>query len=175
MKMQDICLLKHLKVDPVIVFEYTSMLNSEKEIPANITQVDISKTKVRRVGKDISLITYGTGVYKCMDAANELAAMGIDVEVVDLRVLRPLDEETILASVSKTHRALIVEDAWKSVSISSEISARIMEKIFYDLDAPVLRLSGVEVPIPYPVHLEEASVPQKNDIINAVKKILNHD
>ncbi|MBK9636797.1 MAG: alpha-ketoacid dehydrogenase subunit beta [Bacteroidetes bacterium] len=161
--------------DPVIVFEYTSMLNSEKEIPANITQVDISKTKVRRVGKDISLITYGTGVYKCMDAANELAAMGIDVEVVDLRVLRPLDEETILASVSKTHRALIVEDAWKSVSISSEISARIMEKIFYDLDAPVLRLSGVEVPIPYPVHLEEASVPQKNDIINAVKKILNHD
>lgn len=161
--------------DPVIVFEYTSMLNTEKEIPADITHVDISQAKVRRVGKDISLITYGTGVYKCVDAANELAAIGIDTEVVDLRVLRPLDEETILASVSKTHRALIVEDAWKSVSISSEISARIMEKIFYELDAPVARLCGVEAPIPYPVHLEDASVPQKNDIINAVKKILNHD
>lgn len=161
--------------DPVIVFEYTSLLNTEKEIAANITDVDINKTKVRRVGKDISIITYGTGVYKCMDAANELAAIGIDTEVVDLRVLRPLDEETILASVSKTHRALIVEDAWKSVSISSEISARIMEKIFYELDAPVARLCGVEAPIPYPVHLEDASVPQKNDIINAVKKILNHD
>lgn len=161
--------------DPVIVFEYTSMLNIEKEIPVNITRVDISKAKVRKVGKDISIITYGIGVYKCMDAANELASIGIDTEVVDLRILRPLDEETILASVSKTHRALIVEDAWKSVSISSEISARIMEKIFYELDAPVLRLAGVEVPIPYPLHLEDASVPQKNDIINAVKKMLNHD
>ena len=161
--------------NPVIIFEYTSMLNIEKEIPANITHVDISKAKVRKVGKDISIITYGTGVYKCMDAANELASLGIDTEVVDLRILRPLDEETIFASVSKTHRVLIVEDAWKSVSISSEISARIMEKKFYELDAPVLRLSGVEVPIPYPLHLEDASVPQKNDIINAVKKMLNHD
>lgn len=161
--------------DPVIIFEYTSMLNMEKEIPANITLVDIRKTKVRRAGKDISIITYGTGVYKCIDAANELAAIGIDAEIVDLRVLRPLDKETILASVSKTHRALLVEDAWKSVSISSEISAHIMEKIFYELDAPVLRLSGVEAPIPYPIHLEEASIPQKNDIINAVKKIMNHD
>jgi pyruvate dehydrogenase E1 component beta subunit len=161
--------------DPVILFEYTSMLNTEKEIQTNLSQVDICKAKVRKEGKDISLITYGTGVYKCLEAANELTAIGIDAEVVDLRVLRPLDEDTLLASVSKTHRALLVEDAWKSVSISSEISARIMEKVFYELDAPVVRLCGVEVPIPYPMHLEEASVPQKNDIINAVKKILNHD
>jgi pyruvate dehydrogenase E1 component beta subunit len=159
--------------DPVIVFEYTSMLNTEMEIPANITHVDISKAKVRRVGKDISIITYGTGVHKCMDAANELATIGIDSEVVDLRVLRPLDEETILASVSKTHRALIVEDAWKSVNISSEISARIMEKIFYELDAPVARLCGAEVPIPYAAHLEDASVPQVTEIIHTVKKIMN--
>ena len=158
--------------DPVIVFEYTSMLNTEMEIPANITHVDISKAKVRRVGKDISIITYGTGVYKCMDAANELATIGIDTEVVDLRVLRPLDEETILASVSKTHRALIVEDAWKSVSISSEISAHIMEKLFYELDTPVARLCGVEVPIPYSAHLEDASIPQVVDIVNTVKKIV---
>lgn len=161
--------------DPVIIFEYTSMLNLEKEIPDVRTSVDITKAKVRKEGKDISIITYGTGVYKSLEAAEELAALGINAEVVDLRVLRPLDEETFLSSVSKTHRALVVEDAWQSISVSSEISARIMEKIFYDLDAPVKRLCGVEVPIPYPAHLEDASVPQKKDIINAVKKILKHD
>ena len=95
--------------------------------------------------------------------------------MIDLRVLRPLDDLTYLASVTKTHRVLIVEDAWRSVSISSEVSARIMEKIFYDLDAPVQRLCGVEVPIPYPAHLEQGAIPQKNDIVNAVKKMIHHD
>jgi pyruvate dehydrogenase E1 component beta subunit len=108
-----------------------------------------------------------------MEAAKELASKGIDAEVVDLRVLRPIDEVTIMASVTKTHRALIVEDAWRSVSISSEISARISEKIFYELDAPIQRLCGLEVPIPYPAHLEDCSVPQKKDIVNEVQKILN--
>lgn len=161
--------------DPVILFEYTSLLNVEKEMPENPNRVDISKAKVRRNGRDISLLTYGTGVYKCLDAAEELAGMGIEAEVLDLRVLRPLDNETLCSSVSKTHRALIVEDAWRSVSISSEISARIMEQVFYELDAPVARLGGAEVPIPYPAHLEEASVPQKDDIVKAVKRILNHE
>jgi pyruvate dehydrogenase E1 component beta subunit len=161
--------------DPVIIFEYTSMLNLEKEIPNDAGAVDISKAKILREGKVISIITYGTGVYKSLEAAVELATIGIDAEVVDLRVLRPLDEETFLASVTKTHRALIVEDAWRSVSISSEISSRIMEKIFYELDAPVQRLCGVEVPIPYPLHLEDAAIPQKNDIVNAVKKMMSHD
>ncbi|MFD0778651.1 alpha-ketoacid dehydrogenase subunit beta [Flavobacterium myungsuense] len=147
--------------DPVIIFEYTSMLNMEKEVLERPNTVDITKAKILKEGKDITIITYGTGVYKSLEAASELASMGIDAEVIDLRVLRPLDEITFLKSVSKTHRAIIVEDAWKSVSLSSEISARIMEKIFYDLDAPVQRLCGVEVPIPYPAHLEEASVPQK--------------
>ena len=161
--------------DPVVIFEYTSMLNLEKEIPENSVAVNITEAKVLRTGKDLSIITYGTGVYKCLEAAAELAAVGIDAEVIDLRVLRPLDEKTFLASVAKTHRVLVVEDAWRSISISSEISARIMEKAFYDLDAPAQRLCGVEVPIPYPLHLEEASVPQKNDIINAVKKMIHHD
>ena len=159
--------------DPVIIFEYTSMLNMENEIQENPARFDISKAKIRRDGKDISIITYGTGVYKSLEAAEELASIGIDAEVVDLRVLRPLDEATFLASVSKTHRALIVEDAWRSVSISSEISARISEKAFYELDAPIKRLCGLEVPIPYPAHLEDASVPQKKDIVNEVQKILN--
>lgn len=161
--------------DPVILFEYTSMLNMEKEIATDAGAVDITKAKVLKEGKDISIITYGTGVYKSLEAANELATVGIDAEVIDLRVLRPLDEKTFLASVAKTHRAMIVEDAWRSVSVSSEISARIMEKAFYELDAPVQRLCGVEVPIPYPSHLEDAAVPQKNDIVNAVKKMIRHD
>ncbi len=161
--------------DPVIIFEYTSMLNLEREIAADAGAVDISKAKILKEGKDISIITYGAGVYKCLEAAVELATIGIDAEVLDLRVLRPLDEETFLASVAKTHRVLIVEDAWRSVSISSEISSRIMEKAFYELDAPVQRLCGVEVPIPYPLHLEDASIPQKNDIVNEVKKMMSHD
>ncbi len=158
--------------DPVVIFEYTFMLNMEAEIPANAGAVDITKAKVRREGKDISIITYGAGVYKTLEAAAELATHGIDVEVVDLRVLRPLDEATFLASVTKTHRALIVEEAWRSVSISAEISSRIMEKAFYELDAPVQRLCGIEVPIPYPKHLEDASIPQKEDIVAAVKKMI---
>ena len=161
--------------DPVLLFEYTLMLNLEKEIAADLGFIDITKAKVLREGSAISIITYGTGVYKSLEAAAELALVGIEAEVIDLRVLRPLDERTFLESVAKTHRVLIVEDAWRSVSISSEISARIMEKAFYDLDAPVQRLCGVEVPIPYPAHLEEASIPQKNDIVNAVKKMIRHD
>jgi pyruvate dehydrogenase E1 component beta subunit len=161
--------------DPVLLFEYTVMLNLEKELPTDLGTLDINKAKVLREGSAISIITYGTGVYKSLDAAAELALVGIDAEVIDLRVLRPLDESTFLASVAKTHRVLLVEDAWRSVSISSEISARIMEKAFYDLDAPVQRLCGVEVPIPYPAHLEEAAIPQKIDIVNAVKKMLRHD
>lgn len=161
--------------DPVIIFEYTSMLNLEKEIPNDAGAVDITKAKVLKEGAAISIITYGAGVYKSLEAAAELATNGIDAEVVNLRVLRPLDEATFLASVAKTHRALIVEDAWRSVSISSEISSRIMEKAFYELDAPVQRLCGVEAPIPYPLHLENASVPQKDDIVNTVKKMMSHD
>lgn len=161
--------------NPVILFEYTIMLNLEKEIDLPPKEVDISNAKVLKTGNDLSIITYGTGVYKSLEAAIELAAIGIDVEVIDLRVLRPLDETTFLTSVAKTHRVLIVEDAWRSVSISSEISARIMEKAFYELDAPVERLCGVEVPIPYPAHLEEAAIPQKQDIVKAVKKMIAHD
>jgi len=158
--------------DPVLLFEYTSMLNLEKEIHEDSGIVDISKGKVRREGKDISLITYGACVYKCLEAAESLEKDGIDVEVVDLRVLRPLDETVFLDSVAKTHRALLVEDAWKSVSISSEVITRIMEKAFFDLDAPAQRLCGVEVPIPYPKHLEDASIPQVGDIIDKVKNMI---
>lgn len=158
--------------DPVVIFEYTFMLNMEAEIASDAGAVDITKAKIRREGKDISIITYGAGVYKALEAATELSAMGIDAEVVDLRVLRPLDEAAVIASVAKTHRALVVEEAWRSVGIAAEISARITENAFYELDAPVQRLCGVEVPIPYPKHLEDASIPQKDDIVLAVKRMV---
>ena len=160
--------------DPVVIMEYTGLLNTEGEVPATPPEGGLQKAKVRKEGSDISVITYGSGVPKTMEAASELAAEeGIQAEVLDLRCLRPLDEASVLASVRKTHRALIVEDAWRSVSISSEISARIMENAFYDLDAPVERLCGLEVPIPYPKHLEEASVPQKDEIKARIKKMLS--
>ncbi len=161
--------------DPVILFEYTAMLNLEGEISTDAQPVNITHAKIRRVGKDVSIITYGAGVYKSLQAADVLSRAGIDAEVVDLRVLRPLDDKTVMASVSKTHRALIVEEAWQSVSISSEVSARITEQCFYALDAPVLRLGGVEVPIPYPKHLEDAAIPQPDQIVSATKKLLQHD
>lgn len=160
--------------DPVILFEYTSMLNLEGQIPSPVVAADITQARLRRTGNDISIITYGPGVYKALEAASELAEAGIDTEVIDLRVLRPLDEKTIIASVSKTHRALIVEEAWRSVSISAEVSARITEQCFYELDAPVQRLCGIEVPMPYSKHMEDASLPQKDQIIATIKNILQH-
>lgn len=158
--------------DPVILFEYTSLLNTEYSIPDDPPEVDLSSAKVRKTGKDISIITYGTGVYKCLEAAEDLCAEGIDAEVIDLRVLRPIDDRVVFESVTKTHRALLVEDAWRSLGVSAEISARITENIFFELDGPVSRLGGAEVPIPYPLHLENAAVPQKEDIVEAVKKIV---
>ena len=161
--------------DPVVIFESNSMLNLEAEIPANSGMVDITTAHVKRVGKDISIITYGAGVNKALDAARILADAGMDPEVIDLRVLRPLDENTVMTSVRKTHRVFLVEEAWGSGNISAEISARIMEQAFYELDAPVQRLGGMEVPMPYPKHLEDACVPQTTDIVIRIKKMLQHD
>lgn len=161
--------------NPVIIFEYTYLLNKENEIDSAAGAVDISKAKVLRQGNDLTIITYGGAVSKVLEAANELAKIGIETEVIDIRVLRPLDNETFFESVKKTHRVLLVEEAWGAINISSEISARIMENVFYELDAPVQRLGGVEVPIPYPKHLEDASLPQVSEIINKVKQMTGHD
>lgn len=156
---------------PVVIFEYTSLLNTLGDEGLDTFDARIEKAKIRRAGRDVSLITYGNGVSKALEAAAELALSGIETEVLDLRSLRPIDEEAVLASVRKTHRAFLVEDAWRSLSLSAEISARIMENAFYDLDAPVRRLCGREVPIPYPRHLEEASVPQKDQIVAGIKTL----
>lgn len=161
--------------DPVILFEYASQMNLEGEIPEDAGAVDLKHAKVMKEGSDLSIVTYGTGVYRCLEAAKLLEAEGISAEVIDLRILRPLDNETIMRSVAKTHKVLVVEDAWKTLSMSSEIAARIMEQAFYELDAPVARLCGLEVPIPYPRHLEEVCIPRVEDIIQEAKKILRHD
>jgi pyruvate/2-oxoglutarate/acetoin dehydrogenase E1 component len=134
--------------------------------------VDIDHASIRKPGKDLTIITYGSCLPKSMKAADMLTAEGIDAEVIDLRTLRPLDNETIFDSVTRTHRALIVEEGWRSGSLSAEISARIMENIFYDLDLPVDRLCSAEVPMPYSHHMEEAALPQPETIVSAVKRMV---
>jgi pyruvate dehydrogenase E1 component beta subunit len=149
-----------LDPDPVLIFEHAGLYNLEGEMAPQAGAVDIEHAVVRRPGGAVSLITYGGMLPRTLEAAEELAKSGVSAEVLDLRVLRPLDTETLLASVRKTHRALIVDEAWRSGGISAEISARIMEGAFFDLDAPVGRVCGAEVPMPYPRHLEEAALPQ---------------
>ncbi len=151
--------------DPVLIFEHGGLYNMEGELPGEPSEVDIVHAAVRKEGTAVSLITYGGTLFKTLQAADELAKAGISAEVVDLRVLRPLETETLLASVRKTHRALIVDEAWRSGGISAEISARIMEGAFFELDAPVGRVCGAEVPMPYPRHLEEAALPQVASIV----------
>jgi pyruvate dehydrogenase E1 component beta subunit len=158
--------------DPVVIFEHALLYNLEEDLPDD-WQCDISHAVVRRAGTQLSLITYGGSLPKTMQAAETLASEGIDVEVIDLRVLRPLDTATLAASLRKTHRAVIVDEGWTSGSLAAEVMARLMEHCFYDLDAPVARVCSEEVPIPYARHMEEAALPQVPKIVAAVKAVLN--
>src|SRR5512144_2044751 len=159
-----------LDPDPVVIFEHGSLYNVEGELLADPPEVDIAHAAVRRPGSDVSLFAYGGCLPKALAAAGELAAAGLDAEVVDLRVLRPLDEAAILASVARTHRAVIVDEGWRSGSLAGEISARIMEGAFYELDAPVERVCSREVPMPYAHHLEQAALPQVEGIVAAARR-----
>jgi pyruvate/2-oxoglutarate/acetoin dehydrogenase E1 component len=158
--------------DPVLVFENGSLYNREDEMPAGVESVDICSAAIRRAGTDLTLITYGGSLFKTLEAAEQLEAEGISAEVVDLRVLRPLDDATIVGSVVKTHRAVVVDEGWRSGSLSAEVSARLMEQAFWDLDAPVGRVCGVEVPTPYAKHLEEAAIPQVPGIVAAAREVV---
>lgn len=160
--------------DPVIIFEHALLYNLEGELAPDAGAVDIDRAVVRRAGNDVSLITYGGSLWKTLQAAEELAEGGISAEVVDLRTLRPLDDATILGSVAKTRRALVVDEGWKSMGISAEIIARIVEGAFYELDAPPGRVCSREVPIPYAKHMEEAALPQVPRIVRAVRSLLGH-
>ncbi|HUB55596.1 MAG TPA: alpha-ketoacid dehydrogenase subunit beta [Mycobacterium sp.] len=156
--------------DPVVIFEHVQLYNTASDVD-ELTATDISRAAVRRSGSDATVITYGGSLPKALDAANELSLHGIDCEVIDLRVLRPLDMETVLESVRKTHRAVVVDEAWRTGSLAAEVSARIVEGAFFDLDAPTARVCSAEVPMPYAKHLEQAALPQSDKIVAAVNSL----
>jgi pyruvate/2-oxoglutarate/acetoin dehydrogenase E1 component len=158
--------------DPVLMFEHQTLYNAEGSLADDAGPVDIDRAAVRREGRDVSLITYGGTLGRTLEAAETLRHDGVDAEVVDLRSLRPLDMPAILDSVRKTHRAVVVDEGWKSGSLSAEIVARLVEEAFYDLDAPIARVCSAEVPIPYPKHLEDAAVPQPPAIAAAALAVM---
>jgi pyruvate dehydrogenase E1 component beta subunit len=164
-----------LDPNPVVIFEHGSLYNLEGELPADPADVDIEHAATRRSGADVSVITYGGSLPKAIAAAEQLAEAGIAAEVVDLRVLRPLDADAVLASTARTHRAVIVDEGWRSGSLSAEVSARIMEGAFFELDAPVERVCSREVPVPYANHLEEAALPQVEGIVAAARRAVGAD
>ena len=154
--------------DPVVIFEHAELYNMQGELPEPWS-ADIKSAMVRKPGSAVSLITYGGSLPKTLQAADMLAKEGIDAEVVDLRVLRPLDDATIMASVAKCRRAVIVDEGWKTGSLAGELMARIVEQAFYELDAPLARVCSEEVPMPYARHMEQAALPQPEKIVAAAK------
>ncbi len=161
--------------DPVLIFEHIGLLNMEGELTEAARSVDIDQAAIRRPGRDVTVLTYGGSLFKCLGAAQELAKEGVELEVVDLRTLRPLDDALILDSVRRTHRVLIVDEGWRSGGISAEIGLRVVEQGFFDLDAPIARVCTVEVPIPYPKHLEDAALPSIAAIVAAAKGLMAHE
>ncbi len=157
--------------DPVVIFEHVQLYNTSSDVEKLVPK-DISRAAIRRSGSDVTLVTYGGCLPKVLDAADQLALGGIDCEVIDLRSLRPLDTDTFVESVCRTHRAVVIDEAWRTGSLAAEISAQITENAFFDLDAPVARVCSAEVPIPYAKHLEEAALPQPDTIVTAVKNLV---
>jgi pyruvate dehydrogenase E1 component beta subunit len=158
--------------DPVIIFEHASLYNLEGDLADDAGPVELERAAVRCAGKDLTVIAYGGSVGKALEAAAELARAGVAAEVLDLRILRPLDRRTIVESVRRTRRAVVVDEAWRTGSLAAEISALLMEEAFYDLDAPVARVCTAEVPIPYAKHLEDAALPQVATIVAAARALV---
>jgi len=160
--------------DPVIMFENALLYNLEGPLAQDAGPVDIDRAVVRRAGDQLTMVTYGGSLHKTLEAAERLGQEGASAEVIDLRTLRPLDMKTVLGSLAKTHRMVIVDEGWKTGSLAGEIMARVMEDAFYDLDAPIARVCSAEVPIPYPKHLEDAAIPQVATIADAARRTLGH-
>jgi len=161
--------------DPVFVFEHATLYPMEGEVDEEAGPAEIGRAVVRRPGDAVSLITYGGSLGKALQAADELAVDDIEAEVIDLRSLRPLDVDAVLTSVAKTHRAVIVDEGWRMGSFAAEVSAQIMEGGFYNLDGPVARVCGAEVPTPYARHMEEAALPQAATVVRAVREMFARD
>ena len=157
--------------DPVFIFEHALLYPMEGELNEAAGPADITKAVIRRTGDNVTLITFGGSLFKTLDAATQLASEGIEAEVIDLRSLRPLDTETILASVTKTHRAVIIDEAWRTGSFAAEVSTQIMEGAFDELDCPVVRVCSAEVPMPYAKHMEDAALPQVGTIVETVREM----
>ncbi|HSB53502.1 MAG TPA: transketolase C-terminal domain-containing protein, partial [Gemmatimonadales bacterium] len=158
--------------DPVFIFEHAMLYPEEGEVGEAPGPLSLFQAAIRRPGRDVTLIAHGGSVGKALAAAEQLATEGIEAEVIDLRSLRPLDDATILASVRRCHRVVVIDEGWRSGSLAAEIGSRIAEAAFFDLDAPVARVCSAEVPIPYPKHLEDAALPQVDRICAAVRATL---
>ncbi|MGE5105183.1 MAG: alpha-ketoacid dehydrogenase subunit beta [Betaproteobacteria bacterium] len=158
--------------DPVVIFEHALLYNMEGELTDAWRTCDLRSARRMREGGDVTIVAWGGTLAKALAAAATLAAEGIECEVIDLRVLRPLDDATLMASIRRTHRVVIVDESWRTGSLAGEIMARIMEQALFDLDAPVARVCTEEVPIPYAKHLEEAALPQPAKIEAAVRLML---
>jgi 2-oxoisovalerate dehydrogenase E1 component beta subunit len=163
--------------DPVLYFEHKKLYRLPRlreELPADDYVVEIGKARVVRQGRDLSIITFGAMVLTALDAAEELEKEGLDVEIIDLRTLAPLDKETILASVKKTSRALVLHEASRTGGIGGEIAAMLAEEAFEWLDAPVIRLASIDTPVPYSPPLEDYYLPQTRDVVSAARKLAGY-
>jgi pyruvate dehydrogenase E1 component beta subunit len=159
--------------DPVLFLEQATLYQMRGEVPDGDYVIPIGKSKIQRPGKDVTIVTYSKGLEISMKAADELAKEGVELEIVDLRSLRPLDMDPVLESFKKTNRAVVVEEGWKSFGVGAEISSRIYEQAFDYVDAPVRRVAQKEVPLPYNRTLELSALPQVPDVVAAVKEVLN--
>ena len=160
--------------DPVFLFEHATLYPMEGDLDET-APLDIAHAAVRREGGDVTLVTYGGSLANALAAAEQLAADRVAAEVIDLRVLRPLDMATVLASVSKTHRVVVIDEAWRTGSLAAEVSAQIVEGAFYELDRPVARVCSAEVPMPYAKHLEDAALPRVDAIVSTARALLERD
>ncbi|MDG3004138.1 pyruvate dehydrogenase complex E1 component subunit beta [Paludisphaera mucosa] len=158
--------------DPVIFIEHEVLYHEKGDIPDGDHTVPFGKAEVRRPGKDVSLITYSRSLKPTLAAAEELAAQGVDAEVIDLRSIRPLDLDTLIQSVVKTHRAVIVEEDWPYCGLGAGISDRITREVFDELDAPILRVASADAPIPYNKQLEASMLPSVPRILAAVNDVV---
>ncbi len=158
--------------NPVIFIEHTALYTQKGEVPEEPYRIPFGEAEIYRAGTDVTLIAYSGSVRQAWRAADQLATEGISCEVINLRTLRPLDVDTILGSVKKTNRVIVIEDDWEFGGFGGEIAAIIQERAFDDLDSPVLRCSGADVPMPYAGALEQAALPQEADIIRLVKSMV---
>lgn len=157
--------------DPVMFFQHKHLFAKEGHVPEDEYMIPLGQAAVKRQGSDVSLLTYGSGFYTCLEAIDELAGVNIDAELVDIRTLKPLDMETVAGSVKKTGRAVIVHEACLTGGFGAELAARIQEELFDDLKAPIKRVAAKDVPIPFSPPLEDYVLPQAADVVEAVRMI----